>query len=70
MMSRNEYRIVRDGYLGFEVQWKPRWWPFWTRRGNTHQTVEKAEEWANKHANVVVRRLGFLPASAAEGDQH
>lgn len=24
-----KYRIVRDSYAGYEVQFKTWWWPFW-----------------------------------------
>lgn len=45
----NRYRIIRDGYAGYEVQvW--RWWfPFWIQPvTNTHSTVESAEQWAKR----------------------
>lgn len=53
------YRIVRDRYAGFEVQWWRWWWPFWEQpRTNTHETVEKAEEWARNRG--VVKHLGRI----------
>lgn len=57
---RPYFRIVRDDYLGFEVQsW--RWWfPFWVQSGfcNTHKTRIEAEEYACRKANPVVVFLG------------
>lgn len=54
-----EYRIVRDNYLGYEVQHRTWWWPFWRETGfcNTHATVERAEEFARKHAQLEVKRV-------------
>lgn len=56
------YRIVRDAYLGYEVQIWRWWWPFWVQAGftNTHPTVERAEQWARKHAQPFVKNLGRL----------
>lgn len=59
-----EYRIVADSYLGFEVQIRRWWWPFWAEVGlcNTHSTLEKAEAYALHHANnFVLKNLGKLP---------
>lgn len=57
------YRIVRDGYAGYEVQaW--RWWlPFWTQVGfcNTWLSIEQAEAFAKACATKrVVKDLGWL----------
>lgn len=45
-----KYRIVRDSYAGYEVQYLRGWWifKFW-RQGtiNTHSTLEKAREYAH-----------------------
>jgi hypothetical protein len=47
-----EYRIVRDGYAGYEVQVRTKWWPFWRQPlTNTHSTIEAAERWARNHAS-------------------
>jgi len=52
-------RIVRDRYLGYEVQvW--RWWfPFWIQAGdvNTFSSVESAEKWAVGVQKPVVKYL-------------
>jgi len=45
------YRIVTDAYLGYEVQQRPRWWPFWSQIGiNTHATIEEARMFALRRA--------------------
>ncbi len=66
------YRIVRDNYLGYEVQARPRWWPFWTMVGgcNTFSTVESARRYAREHAanGGVVEYLGELKKSPALAD--
>lgn len=38
------YRVVRDGYSGFECQKWRLWWPWWTQMNfsNTHPTLERA----------------------------
>lgn len=69
------YRIVRDGYCGYEVQSWRWWWPIWMEcsnpeRGqisNSHSSVEKAEEFAKRKAggkivpvDCVVKQLGKL----------
>ncbi len=61
-LLRPRYRIVRDRYLGYEVQvW--RWWlPLWLEVGfcNTHPSEASAVEFAKRRANKVVRNLGPL----------
>jgi hypothetical protein len=54
------YRVVRDGYCGYEVQKWRLWWPFWMQcwgRGicNTHTSLEKAQAFIENHKknNVV-----------------
>lgn len=53
---KNEYRIVADDYLGYEVQIRYWWFPKWVQAtsygqfANTHRSIEKAEAWANKHS--------------------
>jgi hypothetical protein len=55
-MSKNKcYRIVRDSYLGYEVQVKKRIWftHIWVQcvqntNCNTHASIEDAIEWINK----------------------
>ena len=56
------YRIVKDGYLGYEVQCWRVWLPVWMQCGfpgaNTHRTVEAAEHYArNGKSNGVVKYL-------------
>lgn len=54
-MFKRKYRIVRDGYLGYEVQFKPWWLPIWVQAwgeigpSNTHISLEEAEKFANRH---------------------
>jgi hypothetical protein len=49
-MFARRYRIVNDNYLGFEVQSRRWWWPFWIEchgsiyRSNTHSTIESARK--------------------------
>lgn len=60
---RTEYRIVEDCYLGYEVQIRRWWWPFWTQpQTNTHHTIERAERWAKNHARGHVKYLGRIGA--------
>lgn len=64
---RNEYRIVRDIYAGYEVQVRRWWWPLWMEIGcNTQANIEKAEEYANRHAQGSVKYLGRLPARRSD----
>ena len=66
---KNEYRIVTDNYLGYEVQIRHWWFPKWFQAtsygefANTHRSIEEAEAWANKHAKeqTSVKYLGRLP---------
>ena len=51
------YRIIRDGYCGYEVQ-KWRWWfPIWVEcwgwcgPANTHTSIEKAQQYIELHKN-------------------
>lgn len=50
------YRIVVDGYAGYEAQVWRWWWPFWTQIGfcNTHPTVSRARLFIERHRNRVV----------------
>lgn len=61
---RNEYRVVRDRYAGYEAQVRYWWFPFvWRQIGwvNTRATVEASEEVCRSHAQGVVKELGRLP---------
>ena len=44
-LFRTRYRIVRDGYAGYEVQWRGWWNPFWVTRLNTWCTQAQAIEY-------------------------
>lgn len=50
-MKGRKYRIVKDSYLGYEVQVKYRWWPFWIMidGGNTYSSVEHAKAAIKQH---------------------
>lgn len=69
------YRIVRDSFQGYEVQRRPRWWPFWhqvdhVRGVNTFATKEAAEAFARRYASRpghVVAYLGELPSTSENG---
>lgn len=63
-----EYRIVRDSYNGFEVQWRRWWWPFWWQCGftNSHISVEAAERYAAYHAQGHVKYLGKFVGTLAD----
>lgn len=59
-MFKTKYRIVTDNYLGFEVQHKYWFWPFWIQTNfcNTHTSVKEAEEWIHAYnRNYVVKYL-------------
>lgn len=50
-----KYRIVRDGYAGYEVQRKRWWFPFWMQAGiNTWRTVEQAKAHIDRLKSPVV----------------
>jgi hypothetical protein len=53
------WRIVRDDYLGFEVQCRPWFCPIWFQpRVNTSHTIEIAEAVAERmRAGTVVKAL-------------
>lgn len=61
-MIMTKYRIVTDNYSGYEVQARRWWWPFWVQCGtvNTHQTIERAEQYAHRISGKVVKKLGSL----------
>ena len=61
-----EYRIVTDGYAGFEVQKRNWWFPIWRQVGfcNTHTSVEKAREFAKADCQQVVEYMGRLRSNA------
>lgn len=46
-LFRTRYRIVRDRWSGYEVQWRYWWMPFYVQAGytNTHCTIERAKRY-------------------------
>lgn len=68
-----EYRIVKDRYLGYEVQARRLWFPFWVQcrdcgPTNTHSSLSEAEEFARNKANGegrVVKYLGVIKRQSA-----
>jgi hypothetical protein len=67
-----EYRICTDSWLGYEVQVRRWWWPFWVQAdfSNTHPSIERAELWAERHAQGCVKYLGrFEHSSQLPSDQ-
>lgn len=57
---KKEYRIVRDCFLGYEVQVRRWWFPIWVQAGfaNTHSSIEKARAFARALENECVEYLG------------
>jgi hypothetical protein len=55
-LFKTKYRIVTDSYLGYEVQSKRWWFPFWiqTGLGNTHRTIDSARSYIERRTNIVV----------------
>ena len=49
-LFRTRYRIVRDFYAGYEVQWRYWWMPFYVQAGytNTHFTIESARKYLDR----------------------
>ena len=63
------YRIVRDRYAGYEVQFRRWWWPFWKMAGvNTHISVELAEAYARKHAGTFVKYVDITPSKSGASE--
>ena len=63
---RRSYRIVRDCYLGYEVQTRSWLWPFWAMPNcNTFSSISADREYARRHAGglrrFVVENMGKLP---------
>jgi len=60
-MRKVKYRIVTDNYLGFEVQKKVWFWPFWFQLDNlfntgifginTYPSIEQAEKLIDRDKN-------------------
>lgn len=50
------YRIVKDGYLGFECQKWRLWFPFWLQMGyvNTHPSIDAAISYIKNDGTVVL----------------
>ena len=53
---RTRWRIVRDGYCGYEVQFREWWMPFWLEHGftNTHVSIARAKDYIERHKTHVV----------------
>jgi hypothetical protein len=56
-MNKKRYRIVRDGFAGYEVQFKRFF--MWVQAGkhggmgtNTHASIEDAEAFIVKHSEI------------------
>lgn len=61
-LFRTRYRICRDDYAGYEVQYKLWWWPFWMGCYgiNTWPTLEDAKIALQQHkrsGNVVYEEV-------------
>jgi hypothetical protein len=56
---KTKYRIVRDRYAGYEVQYKCWWFPFWVEHGltNTHKTIEDARGYIDRIKPTFVRQV-------------
>jgi hypothetical protein len=54
-----QYRIVRDLYLGYEVQIRRWWCPIWMQMdfSNTHPSIERAEKWLDCYLSKEVKRI-------------
>lgn len=60
-LFRREYRIVTDGYAGYEVQHRYPLWPFWMQTGfiNTWATLDRAKLFMlDQYAKKVVWKEG------------
>lgn len=57
-MKLKRYRIVRDGFLGYEVQVWRLWLPFWIQCfwTNTSSSIEDAKGVIERHRNKVVHK--------------
>lgn len=59
-MFKTKWRIVRDAYLGYEVQFRYWWWPWWIQASkgaystNTHATLESAKKFLIAKSQGVV----------------
>ena len=64
---RTKYRIVKDGYAGYEAQFKRWWFPVWMQCGfcNTSGTVEQARKICDLHSRGGVVEE-YLPNPTAD----
>ena len=55
-MFKTKYRIVRDGYLGYEAQYRKWWMPFYCQIDfcNTRSTIEESKQLINRHRKPIV----------------
>ena len=56
---KTRYRIVKDGYCGYEAQYKKWWMPFYCQIGyvNTSSTIEKARQIIDRHRKPLVEQV-------------
>ena len=68
---RTKYRIVKDGYLGYEAQFKRWWFPFWMQCDfcNTSGTVEQARKICDLHSRCGVVEE-YQPNPGADRTRH
>jgi hypothetical protein len=53
-MFETRYRIVRDHFAGYEVQFRYWWMPFYLQgKVNTHPSLEKAKEYVKNSKYIV-----------------
>ena len=69
---RTRHRVVRDGFLGFEAQFRYWWMPFYmqmwhTGMTNTHRTVEDAVRLINQGKRRGIVLTDEQIASGVEG---
>lgn len=66
MFDAPEYRVVNDAYMGFSVEIRRWWWPWWAKLSGTYGGIEAAEAKAFGHAGGVVKHLGRWTGEPAE----
>lgn len=56
MRMKRKWRVVKDAHLGYEVQWRYLWWPFWTEHNfcNTFTSVEDAKAYIKRNADRTI----------------
>lgn len=53
------WAIIGDTYLGYQVYYKPWYFPFWMQHGftNTHRSIEKAEEYIELNVSKIIKEV-------------